>query len=163
MAPSQCFAIMWPRKPLSTMVRFYNPNLVCPPEATTCDNELAAPGCPEPTISAFYPSPVTEGNYFVTFTVPVDAAAEDILLLESTSGGYTNAEVVTASSDGLSFEVTITGDVSSCPRYFRLWNIYDMACSARVEKYSTVSGDATQRLGVKLLLFVLTRILKQYF
>lgn len=144
MARSQCFAIMWPRKPLSTMVRFYNPNLVCPPEATTCDNELAAPGCPEPTISAFYPSPVTEGNYFVTFTVPVDAAAEDILLLESTSGGYTSAEVVTASSDGLSFEVTITGDVSSCPRYFRLWNIYDMACSARVEKYSTVSGDATQ-------------------
>lgn len=138
------FGIMWPRKPLSTMVRFYNTNLTCPPEEESCSNVLAAPACPEPTIASFIANPVTEGNYFVTFTVPVDAVAEDILLLESTSGGFVSAEVVTASADDLTFEVTITGDVSSCPRYFKLWNINDMACSSAVEKYSTVSGDATQ-------------------
>lgn len=144
MARGTSFAIMWPRKPLSSMTRFYNTNLVCPPEATTCTNELAAPGCPEATISAFTPNLITAGNFFVTFTVPVDAVADDVLLLESTSGGFASATVVAVSSDGLTFEVTITGDVSSCPRYFRLWNILDMACSSQVETYTPVASDATQ-------------------
>lgn len=144
MARSTCFAILWPRKPLTNMVRFYNPSQVCPPEATTCNNTLGDGGCPEPTISNFFPNPVEEGEYFVEFTVPVDAAAEDIILLESTSGGFVAAEVVEANENGKNFLVEIEGDVSSCPRYFRIWNILDMACSSAVEKYSVVDGDASQ-------------------
>lgn len=145
-ARGDVYAILVPRKPLGAMVRFYDTNLTCPPAATECDNEVAAPGCPSPTISSFYPHPTLASTYFVCFTVPIDAEADDTILLESQTHGYVTATVLEdgVSSDGTCFMVSISGTVPTCDRFVRVFNALDLQCSSDVLKYETVSGDNTQ-------------------
>lgn len=143
-ANSRVFSVLVPRKPMTSIVRFYNPNETCPPEATECDNSLSDNLCPSATIAQFYPDPITADTYVVVFTVPIDAAEEDVIVLESTTHGFVNATVVEASADLKTFRVTITGVVPECDRFFRVFSALDMQCSSQVLKYETVSGDATQ-------------------
>jgi len=90
--------------------------------------------------------PTLDDTYFVTFTVPIDAEADDVIALESTTHGFVNATVLDdgVSADGKTFMVTISGDVPTCDRFFRVFNAADLQCSSQVLKYETVSGDATQ-------------------
>jgi len=145
-ARGDVYAFLVPRKPLASMVRFYSPNLTCPPESTECENTLAAGLCPSPTISSFMPHPTLADTYFVTFTVPIDAEADDVIALESTTHGFVNATVLTdgISADGKTFMVEITGTVPTCDRFFRVFNAADLQCSSQVLSYETVSGDNTQ-------------------
>lgn len=145
-ARGDVYAILVPRKPLGSMVRFYDTNLTCPPDAVACSNALAAPGCPSPTIAAFYPDPVAAGHYYVSFTVPVSALAGDTIVLESTTHGFVNAVVDTGgvSSDSKTFRVAISGTVPVCDRFFRTFNALDLSCSSAVLRYEVNPADNTQ-------------------
>lgn len=140
------YSILVPRKPLAAMVRFYDTNLTCPPDAVACTNTLAAATCPAPTITAFYPDPVTAGHYYVSFSVPVSALAGDTIVLESQTHGFVNAVVDTAgvSSDSKTFRVAISGTVPTCDRFMRTFNALDMQCASDVLRYEVNPADNTQ-------------------
>lgn len=144
------YAIMVPRKPVYSSILYYPEGPVnCPPTSEDCTNVLADVGCPTGQITSFIAHPTLAGNYFVTFSTAVDAEALDVILLESTSSGFVSATVVDASgdeisSDGKTFWVTIPGTVPVCDRFYRVFDVTTLNCSAKVDRYEIDSADATR-------------------
>ena len=148
-ANTEAYAILVPRKPIYGSILYYPTGPVnCPETPESCTNLLAATGCPTGQIMNFVPHPTLAGNYFVTFSTAIDAEEEDVILLESTSSGFVAATVVAEegaiSSDGKTFWVTIPGTVPTCNRFYRVFDVTELNCSAKVDKYEKDSADATR-------------------
>lgn len=135
--------VLVPRPPVSTMIAFY-PAAACPPDAAACTNTVPDVGCPTSMIVSLTAHPLTSGHYFVVFAAPVDADTNDVIQIGHSNGGYVNATVVTASSDQLTFEVTISGTLPSCDRWTTVYTGDSLGCSAKVLSYSVDTSDSTR-------------------
>lgn len=123
----------------------FNPEPECPPDPVTCDNEVPAVTCPCPLVLSVTPNPVTPGNYFIQFSVPTTAVAQETLQIGLDTGGYLTGTVVSVSADGFTAEVTFTTTCPSCVHFTSIYCNDTLGCSAEVLSAcacATASGSA---------------------
>lgn len=131
-------------RPSKTLMAQYAPVGSCPPASPDCDNTIPAQECPCPLILSVTANPVTDGDYFVSLSVPVDVSPSDTIQLGYDTGGYVTATVVDSSSDGKAIEVTISEDLASCDHFTTIFCDNTLGCSATVDAYSINCSDATR-------------------
>jgi len=143
------FGVLVERPSVKSMAVFL-PETLCPPEPVVCDNAVPPTACPCPLILNFVPSPVTAGNYFITFAVPQTIGPGGTILLGLDNGGYITATVVAASADWYHFEITlplgVTADI--CTHFTTVFCDDSRGCSADVLS----SSDCAQFGTVTLVL-----------
>jgi hypothetical protein len=139
------FGIVVTRPSILTTAVF-NPAAVCPPDPVDCENVVPDVGCPCPIILDVSSNPITEGNFFITLAVPLDADPEDVAQFGVDTGGYITGTIAAVSTDGKTVETTFTGvdetQITNC----RLTSIFcdnTLGCSSSVMSYAANCADDT--------------------
>lgn len=141
------YALLVKRPPQTSLFTFYpNPELL--PDPVTPTNVIPASGCPCPLSLSVTKSLFDADTYTIVFSAPIDAEEEDTIQLALQTGGYSDAEVVRITEDGLTVEVTSSDDLSDCI-VIGVFCDDSLGCSATVVGYSPECTDAT-RLGLRL-------------
>lgn len=138
------FAILVER-PKVTLMGAWLPEAPCPPTPVDCDNEVPAVGCPCPIVTAVIPNPITAGNYFVTFALGLDVAADDTVQLGTSTGGYVTGTVESVNADGTVVEFSFTQTIVCAADFFT--TVYcdsTLGCYAEVEAYNPNCTDNTR-------------------
>lgn len=121
------------------------PNPTCPPIPAECTNSIPATGCPCPLITNITPDPFTANTYVLTVAAPVTVQAEDLLQIGLTTGGYVTGEVVQATEDFKTIQITLPEgtDVTLCSTNF-IFCDDTLGCVSDVVDYYVDPADATR-------------------
>ena len=119
-------------RPDVRMTAVFQPEPECPPDPVECTNSVPAVSCPCPLVLSVTPNPVTPGNYFFQFAVPITAEAEDSIQIGLDTGGYLTGTVVSVSADGFHAEITFTDTCPPCTHFTSIYCNDTLGCSADV-------------------------------
>lgn len=91
----------------------FTPQAACPPEPVVCDNVVPDVACPCPVLASDpTPNAFVSGNYIFNFLTPLDAVADDELVLQLDNGATVTGTVVQITDDGLIVELAPLEDES---------------------------------------------------
>lgn len=128
------YGLMVPRPPAALDASFYE-QPVCPVATVVpcATNIVAAVGCPCPLVTSAIPNPVTPGDYFITFAVPVTGVVGGAIQLGVASGGFITGELVAIANGGLTVEVLFEGIViDDCNKFTTVFCTNTLACTSQV-------------------------------
>lgn len=140
-------------RPSVKLTAIYTPVPVCPPDIPDCDNTVPAVVCPCPVVISISTSPFTPANYIIVFATPIDAEADDPIVLQLDSGGTVSGTVEQISTDGLTLEISFATDglLGVCPTNVTGVSCTDQTlCCAVVVSQSQCRSDQTDMIELVL-------------